>query len=172
MGGLVCHTGLEPQTSRQGPRQVCYSHVRASPWTGLAGLDRAQAIARAGAAPSSGAALRRQRPPVRAGAGCTMAILALVFTKALPWTSPCGCSTYYGYTSYGCAVCVQVVAYDTENSDMYPPGQGSMVKVPPWQCPSSAPVPPQGAPGGSGQLGTPRERSAHWEPSRCLGCSC
>ena len=24
---LVCHTGLEPQTSRQGPRQVCYSHV-------------------------------------------------------------------------------------------------------------------------------------------------
>ena len=23
----VCHTGLEPQTSRQGPRQVCHSHV-------------------------------------------------------------------------------------------------------------------------------------------------
>ena len=23
----VCHTGLEPWTSRQGPRQVCYSHV-------------------------------------------------------------------------------------------------------------------------------------------------
>ena len=23
----VCHTGLEPRTSRQGPRQVCYSHV-------------------------------------------------------------------------------------------------------------------------------------------------
>ena len=28
----------------------------------------------------------------------------------------------------------------------------------PWQCPSSAPVPPQGAPGGSGQRGTPRKR--------------
>ena len=27
MGGLVCHTGLEPQASRQGPRQVCYSRV-------------------------------------------------------------------------------------------------------------------------------------------------
>ena len=30
--GTLCHTtGLEPRTSRQGPRQVCYSHVRASP---------------------------------------------------------------------------------------------------------------------------------------------
>ena len=27
-------------------------------------------------------------------------------------------------------------------------------KVPPWQCPSSPPAPPQGATGGSGQLGT------------------
>ena len=26
-GCAVCHTGLEPQTGRQGPRQVCYSHV-------------------------------------------------------------------------------------------------------------------------------------------------
>ena len=34
----------------------------------------------------------------------------------------------------------------------------SMGKVPPWQCPSSAPAHPQGAPGGSGQLGTPRAR--------------
>ena len=33
----------------------------------------------------------------------------------------------------------------------------SMLKVPPWQCPGSAPVPPQGTSGGSGQLllGTP-----------------
>ena len=23
----VCPAGLQPQTSRQGPRQVCYSHV-------------------------------------------------------------------------------------------------------------------------------------------------
>eukprot|EP00964_Phaeocystis_antarctica_P156982 scaffold126959_cov48-Phaeocystis_antarctica.AAC.1 len=36
---------------------------------------------------------------------------------------------------------------------------------------SSAPAPPQGAPEGSGQLGTPRVRPAHWAPSRCLGCS-
>ena len=41
----------------------------------------------------------------------------------------------------------------------------------PWQRPSSAPAPPQGAPGGSGQLGTPRKRPTHWAPSHCLGCS-
>ena len=37
--------------------------------------------------------------------------------------------------------------------------QSSRLKVPPppWQRPSSAPVPPQGAPGGSGQLGPPRK---------------
>ena len=46
-----------------------------------------------------------------------------------------------------------------------------MVKVPPWQRSSSAPVPPQGAPGGSVQLGTPRKRPAQWPPSHCLGCS-
>ena len=31
---------------------------------------------------------------------------------------------------------------------------GSMVKVPPWQCPSSPPVPSQDAPGGSALLGS------------------
>ena len=31
-------------------------------------------------------------------------------------------------------------------------------------CPSSPPVPPQGAPGGSGQLGTPRVRPSHQAP--------
>ena len=41
---------------------------------------------------------------------------------------------------------------------------------PPWHCPSSAPAPPQGAPGGPGQLGTPRKRPANWMPSHCLGC--
>jgi hypothetical protein len=45
----------------------------------------------------------------------------------------------------------------------------------PWAAPqlrpSSARVPPQGAPGGSGQLGTPKKSSAHWEPSHCLGSS-
>ena len=32
---LVCHAGLEPSASGQGPRQVlfCYSHARAVPWT-------------------------------------------------------------------------------------------------------------------------------------------
>ena len=34
-------------------------------------------------------------------------------------------------------------------------GQTAWSKCPPWQCPSSAPAPPQGAPGGSGQPGTP-----------------
>ena len=35
---------------------------------------------------------------------------------------------------------------------------GSMVKVSPWQCPSSASVPPQGAPDGSRQLNTLTQR--------------
>ena len=38
-----------------------------------------------------------------------------------------------------------------------------MAKAPPWQCPSTAPVPPQGAPRSPGQLGTPRAR-----PVDCL----
>ena len=37
----------------------------------------------------------------------------------------------------------------------------SMVKVAPWQCPRSAPAPPQGAPGSSGWLGGP---SAETDP--------
>ena len=36
-GREVCLRGLEPSHSRQGPRQACYSHVRASPWTGTSG---------------------------------------------------------------------------------------------------------------------------------------
>ena len=47
----------------------------------------------------------------------------------------------------------------------------STVKVPPWQRPSSASVHPQGAAGGSGQLGTPRKMPAHCAPSHCLGGS-
>jgi len=39
------------------------------------------------------------------------------------------------------------------------------------QCPSHARVPPQGAPGGSGQLSTPMKRLAHWAPSHCPRCS-
>ena len=42
-------------------------------------------------------------------------------------------------------------------------------KCPPWQCPSSAPAPPQGAPGGSWRLDTSRrERPGHCSPSHCL----
>ena len=47
----------------------------------------------------------------------------------------------------------------------------SVVKVQSGQGPSSAPVPPRGTPGGSGQLVTPRKRPAHWAPSHRLGCS-
>ena len=50
-------------------------------------------------------------------------------------------------------------------------GNRSMVKVQSAQCPSSAPAPPQGAPGGSGRLGTPREGPTLWAPSHGLGCS-
>jgi hypothetical protein len=35
-----CHTGLEPHTSRQGPRQACYLHVRDLPWTARAARRR------------------------------------------------------------------------------------------------------------------------------------
>eukprot|EP00964_Phaeocystis_antarctica_P074947 scaffold46187_cov54-Phaeocystis_antarctica.AAC.3 len=51
------------------------------------------------------------------------------------------------------------------------PSRSSMVKVSPWQCPSSAPVPPRAAPGGSGQLGTPGKRPAYWTPGHCSRCS-
>ena len=51
----------------------------------------------------------------------------------------------------------------------HPDGCGSMVKAQSGLCPSSAPVPPQGAPGGSRQLGTPRKRPCHCTPSQCLG---
>ena len=46
-----------------------------------------------------------------------------------------------------------------------------MVKVQPGHCPSSAPVPRQGAPDGLGPLGplgAPRERPAHWAPRHGL----
>ena len=37
LAAAVRHTGLAPQASRQGPMQVCYSRVRALPWTGGGG---------------------------------------------------------------------------------------------------------------------------------------
>ena len=42
---------------------------------------------------------------------------------------------------------------------------------PPWQCAGSPPVPPQRAPGGSGQPGSPRVRPSHWAPRHRLGGS-
>ena len=50
-------------------------------------------------------------------------------------------------------------------------GEPAGSKCPPWQCPSSAPAPPRGAPGGPVQLGTPRVGLGHWDPSQGLGCS-
>ena len=47
----------------------------------------------------------------------------------------------------------------------------SMVKATPRQRPGSAPAPPQGAPGGTRQLGTPRVRPSQWDPSHRLGGS-
>ena len=41
-------------------------------------------------------------------------------------------------------------------------------KVQSGQRPSSAPVPPQGTPSGSGRLGTPRARPSHWAPRHRL----
>ena len=52
-----------------------------------------------------------------------------------------------------------------------PEGAAAGSKCPPWQCRSSPPVPAQRAPGGSGQLGTPRARPSHWAPSHRLGNS-
>ena len=41
----------------------------------------------------------------------------------------------------------------------------SIVKVPPWQCPSLAPVLPRCVPGGSGQLDTPKGEARSLESS-------
>ena len=65
----------------------------------------------------------------------------------------------------------------TDGADLINRMWGSMVEVNPcvgsvWAAlHSSALVPPQGTCGGSGQLGTPRKRPAHWDPNHCLGCS-
>ena len=49
-----------------------------------------------------------------------------------------------------------------------PWGAAAWSRCPLGSAPSSAPAPPEGAPGGSGQLGTPRKRPAHWAPNHCL----
>ena len=41
----------------------------------------------------------------------------------------------------------------------------------PLAVPHLAPAPPQGAPGGPVQLGTPRVSPSHWAPSHRLRCS-
>ena len=69
----VCHALLEPQTSRQGPRQLCYSHVRASPWAGALrhGNDAVDGGAQGGArrrracGAAAGPALPAHAPPLR-----------------------------------------------------------------------------------------------------------
>eukprot|EP00964_Phaeocystis_antarctica_P024180 scaffold13553_cov80-Phaeocystis_antarctica.AAC.2 len=48
-------------------------------------------------------------------------------------------------------------------------GLDSTVEVPPWQCPSSASAPPQGAPGGSGQLALPGRGRPTGRPATASG---
>ena len=47
----------------------------------------------------------------------------------------------------------------------------SRVKVPFLAAPQPDSCASQCTPDGSGRLGTPRKRPAHWAPSHCLGCS-
>jgi hypothetical protein len=70
------------------------------------------------------------------------------------------------------------VAYDEQKKSFKnskalfdPEGAAAGVKVPPWQRPSSAPVPPQGAPGGSGQLSSARPVRG-WPTGRPASASC
>ena len=60
------------------------------------------------------------------------------------------------------------VLHNFKNAESCP---AAWSKVPPWRCPSSALAPPQGAPDGSGQRGTPRTRTSNWAPNHCLGGS-
>ena len=50
-------------------------------------------------------------------------------------------------------------------------GHAASSKCPVGSAPARLLLPPQGAPGGSGQLGTCRKRSAHRAPRHRLGCS-
>ena len=50
-------------------------------------------------------------------------------------------------------------------------GHQSVTTRPSWQRPNPASVPPQRAPCGSGQLGTPRARPGPWAPRHRLGGS-
>ena len=75
------------------------------------------------------------------------------------------CACPAGYTGDG-VVCDDLDECAAGTAECY-----SMVKVPPRQCPSSAPAPSQGAPGGPVQLGTPRVAPGHWDPGHGLSCS-
>ena len=55
-------------------------------------------------------------------------------------------------------------------SGMLESGAPARSKWPLGSAQGSARAPPRGAPGGSGQLGTPRARPSHWAPRRCLCC--
>ena len=50
-------------------------------------------------------------------------------------------------------------------------GKAAWAKCPPLAVPQPGSRASLGAPGGSGQFGTPRKRQAHWAPSHCPGCS-
>ena len=50
-------------------------------------------------------------------------------------------------------------------------GKAAWSKCSLGSAPSSAPVPPQGTPGGFGRPNTPSKRPVRWVPSRCLGRS-
>ena len=64
----VCHTGLQPQGEQAGPRQACYSRVRALPWTVLGALREHLAPRRRRSRPRRHArAARRLRLVLRGG---------------------------------------------------------------------------------------------------------
>ena len=101
-------------------------------------------------------------------------------SRAASWLT-CGCTTAggceaapgWGYPSRGCTLCTLADRYSSSRwkataTWLQVPTLGS---APPGQCPSSAPAPPQGAPGGPGRLDTPMgKRPRHRAPSHRLGC--
>ena len=61
---------------------------------------------------------------------------------------------------------------NTNGSQFFITTQPSTVKVAPWQGPSSASAPPQGALIGPGRARLSQgQRPAQWKPSHCIGCS-
>ena len=95
--------------------------------------------------------------------------------KSIPNTEICPTATSRGKTTSDCSY-YRVTSDGHKNVYATLTGGSSFSaaawsKCLPGQRPSSAPAPPQGAPGGSGQLSTPRVRPSHWVPSHHRGCS-